>query len=426
MARTLYLHIGHGKTGSSYIQASLAKSRRSLEEAGIWYPSPPDADKAASGGISSGNGRMLVGNEIPADRAPADCEAILFSSERLFKHLLDADNRQAVRDWATAAGAGSIEVLLFIRDPIEQLASSYQQAVKRHGTTISLDEFSAKQQMPKDVRDLLAGLRAMSNVRVTVRNYSRVRGSLLPVTAAWLGIDRSLLELPPREQVNRSLTAGELALQRVLNGRVGPSSKILSDPLCELTPDIAADDMRPSMAAQESFWRRLEPFINEVNAQLEAEHHYRADLGPARERPGAPDYLFTDAQIEVIGRSFGDTIEKLRSMLQRQRALTHLAIGDKQANAGHPDRASESFRKALQFDSGNVDATISLAMALLQLNGAVAQPARLAAKAEALAPNHPRLARLKAKLSQARRAGSPARDRKLNAAAAGPNLVEES
>ena len=39
--RTLFLHVGHSKTGSSFLQASFANSIERLAECGIDYPGAP-------------------------------------------------------------------------------------------------------------------------------------------------------------------------------------------------------------------------------------------------------------------------------------------------------------------------------------------------------------------------------------------------
>ena len=50
------LHIGHGKTGTSYMQAALAISQDALLEAGYYYPLPEHSrDKAMRGETTSGN-----------------------------------------------------------------------------------------------------------------------------------------------------------------------------------------------------------------------------------------------------------------------------------------------------------------------------------------------------------------------------------
>jgi len=51
----LYLHIGHGKTGSSALQSFLALNSNLLENYRIEYPEHASFENAINGKISSGN-----------------------------------------------------------------------------------------------------------------------------------------------------------------------------------------------------------------------------------------------------------------------------------------------------------------------------------------------------------------------------------
>lgn len=57
----LYLHVGHGKTGSSYLQSALALSQDALRDNGIFYSLNEVGRRAAQGKITSGNGNLLDG-----------------------------------------------------------------------------------------------------------------------------------------------------------------------------------------------------------------------------------------------------------------------------------------------------------------------------------------------------------------------------
>ncbi len=53
--KNLYLHIGHGKTGSSSLQTFLALNKDNLKEYGIFYPEHVSFSNAEKGFITSGN-----------------------------------------------------------------------------------------------------------------------------------------------------------------------------------------------------------------------------------------------------------------------------------------------------------------------------------------------------------------------------------
>ena len=56
----LYLHVGHGKTGSSFLQSWLVQNRSELWRVGcVHYPVADSDQRARSGGFSMGNGALL-------------------------------------------------------------------------------------------------------------------------------------------------------------------------------------------------------------------------------------------------------------------------------------------------------------------------------------------------------------------------------
>lgn len=83
----MLLHVGHGKTGSSFLQAALANSPEALAAHGLGYPIDPEvAENARRGGISSGNmapsARALQSALEQGWEGPQD--TLLISSESFF------------------------------------------------------------------------------------------------------------------------------------------------------------------------------------------------------------------------------------------------------------------------------------------------------------------------------------------------------
>lgn len=314
---TLYLHIGQGKTGTTWIQASLRLSRKALgERHGIDYPrrNEPYGDDAAR--ITSGNGKGLLRGEAALAEALAshrplcgrDC---FFSSEFLEKEIREIPDINFLPRIAQAAGFSCVRVLLFIRDPIGQAMSGVQQRVKREGSTESVEGSFRRFEGPADADASIARLEGLDGVTVTIRNYSRCKDRLLEETAAWLGLPEDALERPQFGRINRSLTAGELALQRELNAVLGISGRLLADPLCERLPDIESDEICPSLEVQEEAWTRLLPAIERVNARLPEEHRYRRDL----REPTTPldSFCFSEVQLRVIAEGLGAEVKRQRA-----------------------------------------------------------------------------------------------------------------
>ena len=149
----LILHIGHSKTGSSYIQSSLALSAASLREAGIEYPELKPLTLAKRGGISSGNlgkDKAFVQTITAEAGRHTKASRLLFSSEWLSLQI--AKDGETL---ATLQESFDVTVVLFLREFLAHAISHYGQTVKRGGSTQVLSEYLAADQWPHDVLKLL-------------------------------------------------------------------------------------------------------------------------------------------------------------------------------------------------------------------------------------------------------------------------------
>lgn len=311
--RTVFLHIGHDKTGSSWIQSSLRASGPELEAEGIVYPLLHRDDALlAPEAITAGNATNLTRSagrvRRRIARAAVPGRSLLFSSETMFRDVCDGRALEFVQDAARRHRFDRIAVLLFIRDPIGHAASRWQQAVKREGHVGDADAFGLN--YPAMVAGLLERIASIGDADLTVRNYSRGENRLLIEVEDWLGVAPATLRAPPLARINRSLTHAELALQRALNRRLGACGDLLSDPLCERLPDVQADEIRPSLAAQQALWERVLPDVLRANARLPEAHRYRKDV-----RAGAPSpdaLVLSHEQIEVIADALAEGIARTR------------------------------------------------------------------------------------------------------------------
>lgn len=326
--RSLRVHVGHGKTGSSYLQSALAASRGVLTQAGIDYPIAEDrAELARKGAITSGNLRYVPG-ALAGLLQGAAADHVLISSESLFPALA----RQLASFCAEAEAAMpgvALEVLLYIRDPLDHAVSSYHQEVKRGGYTGSLSDVLADYMMPAKVGQFLRQVRDSGAV-VTVRNYSRHSKALLPTLEEWIGLPPGALVPPPLEQINRSLTLAEIALQKAFNAHFGKAARrFVSDPLCAGLPDLQSETPPVPEVELAQFLDRMQAMIaTKIDAgaipQTEA---YR--VGTVAEHlarfsaPHDPDRLvFSRAQLSVFVEALHAELARsgtVRRKLDRQR-----------------------------------------------------------------------------------------------------------
>lgn len=305
----LYIHVGHGKTGSSYIQSSLALSADSLGELGLIYPEAGSTNNAKAGKITSGNGSLLhdVGNfEICNERN------FLLSSEVLFHEIIEGKLDYFFSNISNS-NFELVKILLFIRDPVEHASSSYQQRVKRGGSSIALEDMFEIYNQPLLVKEFIRKIEGCEKASTTVYNYSTCKNDLLGVVSKWIGIEAGVLKEPPVKNVNRSLTRAELRFQSAVNKVLGPSGGVVSDPLCNSLPEIRADRILPSVDVQKAMLDRLANEINFVNEFVEPGHVYNHeaifDSGLFSE---TELFSFSGAQIDTVATAMAVTIKKLR------------------------------------------------------------------------------------------------------------------
>ena len=83
----IILHIGHGKTGTSYLQSCLALNRQKLLDIGIDYPEDRSFKSAKKGEITSGNPAQFFNNYLNIESI-TDKERILLVMKDFMKHLI--------------------------------------------------------------------------------------------------------------------------------------------------------------------------------------------------------------------------------------------------------------------------------------------------------------------------------------------------
>ena len=286
VARRLDLHVGHGKTGSSFLQAWLAPNSDALRALGVHYPLQAPSGRcerdAQRGLFSMGNGFVLEEVQAAPDpiatlsRLAAELPpdgALLFSDERLMKRLVG--QLPELVTLAAAAGFAEVRLLLFVRDPLEHASSLYLEMVKAHGLSVSLSDWLAIYNLHLHLRAFLqeqAGLAPALPCRLEVHNYSRCSRQLLPLLQRWLDLPEACTAwpLPPRRQVNRSLSGSELALLRRLNRLLGTRSRSLGRALVRLRPEARLARPQPSPEAVAAFRHRLAEPVEAINALLPA------------------------------------------------------------------------------------------------------------------------------------------------------------
>lgn len=327
MSKTLKLHIGQHKTGTSYLQSVLALSVEALAAQGIHYGTDNSTKRAAAGAVSFGNWpsfKALL--DAPETLRDIAAPTVLFSSEGFCENLPDPDFLARFQNLAQSDAIQRIEVLLYIRDPVDYAVSYFQQLLKRAGHS-QLDQgavFDAEPG-PQTVRAVIEALDGVPKVTLRVLNYSLMRADLRQSFADWLGVGPDILADPPVATVNRSMTVSELMLIAAVNRHVAQASGALADALCNALPDVEAEHLRPSIADQNAYWDRIARDVDWVNARIPAAQAYdrKRDLAAPVVVPVAVpgQAVFLAGQIEVIAQVLAQALQDAADLRSKMTEL---------------------------------------------------------------------------------------------------------
>jgi hypothetical protein len=298
----LYIHAGHDKTGSSYIQSAIACSIIKLKERKIFYPANDKILRARDGSISSGNLEILYSSLDSHLRDADECDSILISNEKLFRFMPDSQFDVVFSKFLDYFKISSVNILLFTREPLEHLQSSYQQSVKRGGYIDTIDDFSSTYFHTKKVAQFVKHC-ISRNYNLKIHNYTKCNDKILYKFESWLGLPKETMNLPTLKLVNRSLTFGELEFQRVMNKYFGKNASILSNELCKNFPSIASDQFGLNPACQKAVMERVSPYCEFINNAISTFNNGSDtyDLGFAPFINAELKFNFTKDQIMLIG-----------------------------------------------------------------------------------------------------------------------------
>ena len=287
----LKLHVGHGKTGSSFLQSWLAANTDVLLHDHLMHypmrcPLQGQSDgRAAQGFFSMGNGfvlnqilepdvsvrrkrrwwRRLLRQSGTQQEALKD---VIFSHEPWARKL--PDQFPHLVDLCSDLEIEAVDLCLFVRDPLDHAISVYGQMVKRHGFCGSLDDWLLIYDFPSVVKRFLAAVSSFPELfHLQVEHYGRSRQQLLPRLQNWLQLESSVIWNPaPITPVNRSLSNEELLLMRWLNARDPIKAIAVGERLVDQLPHIPSAHLLPSQQTQERFFKHWRPIVTELNDQL--------------------------------------------------------------------------------------------------------------------------------------------------------------
>ncbi len=298
--KKVFLHVGHGKTGTSATQTAFARLHSELKLHGVCYPEHPSFAAAKDGKISSGNldgsrPDWLVGQVLPAIERNPTFQTYVFSNENLFWRLDTLFER--IQE---AENALSFHVLLSVHEPFEMLSSAYMQAVKRGGYTGTLSEYVKREGHIAHSAYLISRMRDLG-VPFTVINYSKEKQRITKRIFEEIGVG----PLFDQEQeknlgtVNRSLSYVELQFVIFVNQIFGQAvGARVSDALVNQLPVVNAEPLKLKRNEAKEFRDRISDAVSMVNEFLASRDKILLKL-PTSDESGSTTSL-SDEQIRVV------------------------------------------------------------------------------------------------------------------------------
>jgi hypothetical protein len=301
--KSLVLHVGIPKTGSSALQVFCAQNRKALQSQSFDYFELGDFALGLRGKISSGNGAHLARCFLPPkdvsflpnrdqqlaaldrDISTSTCDTGFLSSEM----FAFADDR-VLAEFSTwlAARDISLQFFYYIREQIQFLISDYIQQVKRHGCTEACEPYvlrvyeriaHIKYSMLFERLAKIAGAD-----RIICKNYDETRLAKHGICEAFLtsfALDSRELKFPDAS-INVSLDLTEINIMLALN-KLKPRM-VFSDLLVENAARRGRkhSDLSSQLLSPETI-EKVQHYFAEDNAQFARSYFGRDNLFEPRD-----------------------------------------------------------------------------------------------------------------------------------------------
>ena len=274
----LFLHIGHGKTGTSAVQSSLAIASGKLLEKGIHYPIHPSLrDRSAQLEITSGNWAPnpevnLTQELLTLANNNQSAPSIILSSESLFWEIPELiENKNG---WENHI---DLHIILAVREIEEMLSSEYQQRIKRHGDSMPLEQFirarkfiSSHHEKAAEIIDLMS----QSGISNTIINYSKHKRDISQIIFKLIGAEDAYpAERMDEVIINRSLSRKELEIMLTINklyyNEIPTISTRISDALIKNQPNIKPQKCKIIQQQLEKVYAKNHSYIETINQHLD-------------------------------------------------------------------------------------------------------------------------------------------------------------
>lgn len=259
MPGTIYLHIGHAKTGTSAIQTALVRNRSLLARHGLLYPQARSDSDAEKGIVTSGNGRALRSvlwspeafDKISANKRLQERSAGMLRNIVWARSAAAADSaRSRLEDFLASNVQNSliyssegfaelssqalkslceifqrfgfrVKVIYYVRHLLDFALSQYSEQLKRHASTHEIADFIANYRSTY-VRVVERFAEVVGKDNIIMRLYDNERANLVTGFFSILSeqegttIKGDLIDVE-KDVLNRSLTFSEMQIMLQVN-----------------------------------------------------------------------------------------------------------------------------------------------------------------------------------------------------------------
>lgn len=353
--KRVYLHVGVPKSGTTFLQATLAQNRTALREHGVLYPAGRHDIMFRAALDVRGNhkswGRKR--SEVQGSWDALCRKARAHEGTTVLSHelLAAASSRQVLAALTMLTGL-EVHLVVTARDPVRQVTAEWQEGVK-HGRTLTFEEFQQAVFAGDRTHGLATRFAAAQDLPDVLARWGaalppdRVHVVCCPPRSAapdelWhrfceaVGLEHDPYEIADGRATNASLGVVEIDLLRRVN--LALDSRLLQPEYGRVVKHYFAqqvlaphDSARPVVPTGlgEDLVHVGERWAKEVGGAGYRVHGCLEDLVPARPREPLPhpDDVDPRAQVDTAASS----IAELLLEVQRTRARADELASDKKA-----------------------------------------------------------------------------------------------
>lgn len=313
MQPRLVIHAGRHKTGTTAIQKFLYDNAPALARQGVVYPDV-GLDGVAHHQLAWAYGEGQSGRMRETDKSiwaeiagkcSDNTRCVIVSSESLYRPLIDTNNAREIMDMLPGF---DIEILVYVRNQLDFVESSYAQRVKAGHIVPSVSEWvtSSGVDYEQQISGIAAGF-GESNIKVRV--YDRAvfeGGSIFTDFISACGLDWDESFDIPQDKVNTSLTPKALSICKRSN-EIHSEEAIADRRKFNLfIRDLVADTLEDEPAASlMSGWQRKKLMSRCKKSNAKLVQRFGADEALVNAKPVNKQYVDISRQIvstdELVG-----------------------------------------------------------------------------------------------------------------------------